>query len=100
GGRLRESGFLPSMLAECPAARGLRILAAAVVLLAGSSRAAAQGLPGSIEVGGGAGRFFGGAFAAGSTRLTDKKADADDDILRGFWLAAQLTRAWGVEVAV
>ena len=49
---MRDSGFLPSMLAECPAARALVIVAAASALLLTPCRAAAQGLPGSIEIGG------------------------------------------------
>ena len=65
-----------------------------------AAAAGAQGAPGSVEIGGGAGRFYGGSFARGSTRLTNQKADADDDILRGFWLAAQIWRDWGVEIAV
>ena len=78
----------------------LVLIAAACVLLLRPVSLLAQAEPGSIEIGGGGGRFFGGALAAGSTRITDQKADADDDILRGFWLAAQLSRDWGVEVAV
>jgi len=74
-------------------------IAAALLSLLSAAAAAAQGAPGSIEIGGGAGRFYGGSFARGSTNLTDRKADADDDILRGFWLAAQISRAWGVEIA-
>ena len=70
------------------------------LLLLPAAALRAQAAPGSIEIGGGAGRFFGGSFARGSTRITDEKADADDDILRGFWLAAQLSREWGVEIAV
>ncbi len=60
----------------------------------------AQALPGSIEIGGGGGRFFGGSFATGSNDLFDHKVTADDDILKGFWLAAQLSHEWGLEVAV
>ncbi len=60
----------------------------------------AQPLPGSVEAGVGAGRFFGGSFARGSNDLFDQKVEADDDILKGFWLAAQLSRGWGLEVAV
>jgi hypothetical protein len=77
----------------------IKIVAACLVSLAPAA-AMAQGVPGSIEIGGGAGRFFGGSFARGSTRITDQKADADDDILRGFWLAAQVSRDWGIEIAV
>ena len=75
-------------------------IAAALLCFLAPALARAQGATGSIEIGGGAGRFYGGAFARGSTRITDQKSDADDAILRGFWLAAQLSRDWGVEVAV
>lgn len=75
-------------------------IAAVLLSLLSAAAAAAQGAPGSIEIGGGAGRFYGGSFARGSTNITTQKADADDDILRGFWLAAQVTREWGVEIAV
>ncbi len=61
---------------------------------------AAQPFPGSIEIGGGAGRFFGGSFARGSNDLFDHKVVADDDVLKGFWLAAQLSHEWGLEIAV
>lgn len=60
----------------------------------------AQPLPGSIEIGGGGGRLFGGTLARGSTVFFDEKVGVDDDIERGFWAAAQLDRAWGVEVDV
>lgn len=62
--------------------------------------ASAQAAPGSIEIGGGGGRFFGGSFARGSTAVSERGLEADDDILKGFWVGAQLTRAWGVEIAV
>jgi hypothetical protein len=75
-------------------------IAAACLFLLSPALLLAQAPPGSIEIGGGGGRFFGGTFARGSTRITDQKADADDDILRGFWLSAQLSRDWGIEVAV
>jgi hypothetical protein len=75
-------------------------IAAPILFFLAAAAAAAQGAPGSIEIGGGAGRFYGGSFARGSTRITDQKADVDDDILRGFWLAAQISREWGVEIAV
>ena len=77
----------------------IEIVAACVVFLAPAA-GMAQAAPGSIEIGGGAGRFFGGSFARGSTHFAGQKADADDDILRGFWLAAQISRGWGVEFAV
>jgi hypothetical protein len=75
-------------------------IAAALLSFLSAAAATAQGAPGSIEIGGGAGRFYGGSFARRSTNITDQKADADDDILRGFWLAAQISREWGVEIAV
>jgi hypothetical protein len=62
--------------------------------------ARAQALPGSIEIGGGGGRFYGGSFAKGTTRVFSQKVEIDDDIVKGFWLGAQLTRKWGIEVAV
>jgi outer membrane protein W len=65
-----------------------------------ASLAVAQPLPGSIEIGAGAGRFFGGTFAKGTNHLSDEKLGADDDILKGLWLSAQLTRQWGLEFAV
>jgi hypothetical protein len=77
----------------------VRIVAACLPFLLPAALLA-QGAPGSIEIGGGAGRFYGGSFARGSTNITDQKADADDDILRGFWLAAQISPEWGVEIAV
>lgn len=81
--------------------RGIpELLALSILLLLAPAAARAQGNVGSIEVGGGAGRFFGGSFARGSTHITDQKTDADDDILRSFWLGAQLSQDWGVEIAV
>ncbi|MGH9365895.1 MAG: outer membrane beta-barrel protein [Thermoanaerobaculia bacterium] len=62
--------------------------------------ATAQAAPGSIEIGGGFGRFWGGSFAAGSTAAFDRKVVADDDVLTGVWAGAQITRAWGVEISV
>ncbi len=73
---------------------------ASACLLLSPATLPAQAPPGSIEIGGGGGRFFTGSFAAASARITDRKADADDDVVRGFWLAAQLSREWGVEIAV
>jgi hypothetical protein len=70
------------------------------VLLLCAGIAHAQALPGSIEIGGGGGRFYGGSFAKGSNREFSHKVEIDDDILKGFWLGAQLTRKWGLEVAV
>lgn len=62
--------------------------------------AAAQALVGSIEIGGGAGRFYGGSFSRGSNRYFDHKVEVDDDILKGIWVGAQLSKNWGVEIAV
>jgi len=56
--------------------------------------------PGSIEIGGGFGRFWGGSFAAGSTAHFDQKVVADDDVLKGVWAGAQISRDWGVEITV
>ena len=42
----------------------------AVLLLIAVGSAAGQALPGSIEIGGGGGRFYGGSFAKGTTRAT------------------------------
>jgi len=65
-----------------------------------AAMAVAQPVPGSIEAGVGGGRFFGGSFQRGSNDLFDHRVEADDDILKGFWLGAQLSRSWGLEVAV
>jgi opacity protein-like surface antigen len=73
------------------------------VLLAGvvlASSAYPQATTGSVEVGVGVGRFYGGSFAAGSTCYFDTKTSVDDDQLGGFWLGAQLSPGWGVELAV
>jgi hypothetical protein len=70
------------------------------VLLLCAGAAFAQALPGSIEIGGGGGRFYGGSFAKGTTRAFSQKVEIDDDILKGLWLGAQLTQKWGIEVAV
>ena len=80
--------------------RRLLFAAMAVSSAAGVPCASAQALPGSIEVGGGAGRFYGGSFAKGTNRAFSRKIEVDDDILKGFWLGAQLSPKWGVEVAV
>lgn len=56
--------------------------------------------PGSIEVGGGAGRFWGGSFAAGTTATFDQKVVADDDVLKGVWAGAQVTREWAAQIDV
>jgi hypothetical protein len=65
-----------------------------------ASLASAQALPGSVEFGAEGGRFYGGSFAKGSNRQFQHRVEVDDDILSGFWLGAQLTRKWGVEVSV
>jgi hypothetical protein len=70
-----------------------------MLALAAAPTALAQA-PGSIELGVGAGRFFGGRFARGSNDLFDQAVDADDDILKGFWVAAQVTTEWQVELDV
>jgi opacity protein-like surface antigen len=59
----------------------------------------AQATPGSVEVGYGVGRFIGGTLAKGSNEAFDYKVDVDDDPTGGFWLAAQLSPQWGVELA-
>lgn len=65
-----------------------------------AARARAQALPGSIEIGAGGGRFYGGSFAKGTTRAFSQKIEVDDDIAAGFWLGAQWTKRWGLEVSV
>jgi len=65
-----------------------------------AARVRAQAAPGSIEIVGGVGRFYGGSFAKGTTRAFSRKVEVDDDIAEGFWLGTQLTRHWGFEVAV
>ena len=76
---------------------GLLLLVAMTIL---GASAVAQPVPGSIEAGVGGGRFFGGSFQRGSNDLFDHRVEADDDKLKGFWVGAQLSRTWGVEVAV
>lgn len=81
-------------------AKSSRNVAAALsISLLGPALALAQAAPGSIEAGVGAGRLFGGSFPQGSTNFQEELR-ADDDILRGFWVGAQITREWSVEVAV
>jgi len=58
------------------------------------------GEPGSIEIGGGFGRFWGGTFAAGSTAYFDQTVKVDDDVLKGVWAGTQITRDWAVEISV
>jgi len=65
-----------------------------------SADASAQPAPGSIEAGVGGGRFFGGSFPSGSNVYFGHRVQADDDILKGVWLGAQISRSWGIEVAV
>lgn len=60
--------------------------------------AAAQTMPGSIEIGWEAGRYQGGTLARGSTRFFTGKAEVDENSLAGFWLAAHVTPKWAVEV--
>lgn len=59
-----------------------------------------QAAPGSIEIGAGAGRFYGGRLGDAETAPFGKKVRADDDILKSFWLGAQLSRDWGLELSV
>lgn len=80
--------------------RSLRFAWTVLAALLTSGLASAQALPGSVEIGGGGGRFYGGSFAKGTTRLFSQKIEVDDDILKGFWLGAQWSRHWGIEVAV
>ncbi len=76
---------------------GAGFLAAA---LAAGQLSASPAAPGSIDMGGGFGRFWGGSFAAGSTAAFDQRVSADDDVLKGVWAGAQISRDWGVEIAV
>ena len=87
--------------------RGVRarsmVLAGAALLAALTAAAQLPPSPAavvSIEIGIVAGRFWGGSFAAGSTAYFDQRVKADDDILKGVWVGAQLSRDWGVEIAV
>ena len=75
-------------------------IAALLCAMLPAARVRAQALPGSIEVGAGGGRFYGGSFSKGTTRAFSQKVEVDDDIGAGFWLGAQWTRRWGLEVAV
>ena len=59
---------------------------------------AAQPAPGSIELGGEAGRYLGGTLARGTTEFFTGKAEVDENSIGGFWLAAHLTPKWAVEV--
>lgn len=85
------------MRARSIALAGAALLAAA---LAGAQLAPTPAAAGSIEIGGGFGRFWGGSFAAGSTASFDQKVVADDDVLKGVWAGAQLSRDWEVEITV
>ncbi|HWC65145.1 MAG TPA: outer membrane beta-barrel protein, partial [Thermoanaerobaculia bacterium] len=80
--------------------RSPRFAWTALVSLFLSGLASAQALPGSVEIGAGGGRFYGGSFAKGTTRAFSREVEVDDDIAKGFWLGAQWNRRWGVEVAV
>ncbi len=60
----------------------------------------AQPRAGSIEIGGGLGRLYGGSFAHGNNDFFDRRVAVDDDQLQGFRVGAQLTRDWGLEVDV
>jgi len=73
---------------------GLSVFLVAAVSVSG------QGLPGSVEVGVATGRLYGGTLAAGATRAFDEKTKVDDQILKGAWLATQLTPSWGLELAI
>jgi hypothetical protein len=80
--------------------RIFRIAIFFAVAAAAAAGAFAQALPGSVEIGGGGGRFYGGSFAKGSNREFAHRVEADDDILHGFWLGAQLSKTLALEVAV
>jgi hypothetical protein len=60
----------------------------------------AQATVGSVEIGGGGGRFYGGSFPRGSNREFVEKVAVDDDVQKGFWLGARLSGSWGLEIAV
>jgi opacity protein-like surface antigen len=77
-----------------------QVAVVAVLLSIGAGLARAQAPPGAVEVGVGGGRLYGGSFAAGSTVRFDERVGVDDDKLNTFWLGAQLTEAWGAELAV
>jgi hypothetical protein len=89
---VNETTASRSVVSACA---GLFVAALAVGQLSPSPAA-----PGSIEIGGGFGRFWGGSFAAGSTAYFDQKVVADDDVLKGVWAGTQLSRDWGVEIAI
>jgi hypothetical protein len=67
---------------------------------AGAQIPQTPGAPGSIEIGGGFGRFWGGDFVAGSTAYFDQTVKADDDVLKGVWAGTQISREWAVEIGV
>jgi len=77
-----------------------RVLAIALSAALLPAFAFGQAAPGSIEIGGCGGRFYGGSFARGSNREFAHRVEVDDDIAAGFWLGAQLAPRWGIEVAV
>jgi len=66
-------------------------------LLLAPASAPAQAMPGSIELGGEAGRYSGGTLARGTNLFFTGKADVDEDSIGGFWLAAHVTPRWTVE---
>ncbi len=86
--------FLPTVTLLRAAAAGACVLSLA---LASPAPLAAQ-TPGSIEVGGESGRYIGGTLARGSNSFFTGKAEVDEDLTRGFWLAAHVTPEWAVEV--
>lgn len=81
-----------------PSRSWLALIAIAAAAL--PSLARGQSSSGSVEFGVGGGRFFGGNFAKGSVDAFDRKVGADDDILKGAWVGAQLDSRWGLELAV
>ncbi len=74
------------------------VLTAACGALAATAPAAAQTAPGSIEIGAESGRYIGGTLAQGTTAYFSGKAEVDEDVMRGFWLAARVSPNWTVEV--
>ncbi len=90
GARRRRALACPLRLAAACA------LGAAIALA--PAPLAAQTAPGSIEVGGESGRYIGGTLARGSTAFFTGKAEVDEDLARGFWLAAHVSPKWAVEV--
>ncbi len=87
---LQPRRFRPRLLSIAVAAAGLALVLPASPLAAQT--------PGSIEIGGESGRYVGGTLARGSTRFFTTKAEVDEDLTRGFWLAAHVSPRWAVEV--